>query len=139
MGWRVRAIRGATTAADNTVEAIRAAVHELLDALESHNRLDMDEVVSVTFSVTRDLNAVFPAKIARERPNWQNVPLMDVQQMDVEGSLPQCIRLLVHFNTPEPIAPIHHPYLRGAKHLRPDWVSAQEVRQGAPVAQLANS
>jgi chorismate mutase len=121
------------------VEGIRAAVHELLDALESHNQLDMDEVVSVTFSVTRDLNAVFPAKIARERPNWQNVPLMDVQQMDVEGSLPQCIRLLVHFNTPDPIAPIYHPYLRGAKHLRPDWVSAQEVRQGAPVAQLANS
>ncbi|MCG9886263.1 MAG: chorismate mutase [Cyanobacteria bacterium] len=129
MGWRVRAIRGATTVSENTRDAIRDAVHELLDDLEAHNDLDLDEVISVTFSVTRDLDAVFPAAIARERPNWCNVPLMDVQHMHVAGSLERCIRFLIHFNTPEPAATIHHVYLRGAKHLRPDWVEAQASHQ----------
>ena len=125
MGWRVRAVRGATTVSENTVSAMREAVHELLDELELHNSLDMDEVVSVTFSVTPDLDAIFPAAIARERPNWNTVPLIDVQHMAVAGSLQRCIRFLIHFNTPNPTHSIHHPYLRGARHLRPDWVSAQ--------------
>ena len=125
MGWRVRAIRGATTVPENTVEAIREAVHELLNELEAHNHLDPDEIISVTFSVTRDLDATFPATIARERPHWSNVPLFDVQQMHVEGSLPRCIRFLIHFNTPDPDVVIYHPYLRQARSLRPDWTLAQ--------------
>ncbi|MFZ4666855.1 MAG: chorismate mutase [Prochlorotrichaceae cyanobacterium] len=121
MSWRVRAIRGATTVSDNSPESIREAVQELLDELETCNSLDLDEIVSVTFSVTRDLDALFPASVARSRPGWTNVPLLDVQQMYVEGSLERCIRLLIHFNSPEPHRPIHHPYLRRAKALRPDW------------------
>jgi len=134
VGWRVRAIRGATTVPENSVEAIREAVHELLDELEAHNPLDMSEVVSVTFSVTRDLDAGFPAAIARERPHWANVPLFDVQQMHVEGSLERCIRLLIHFNTPNPDGPIYHPYLRQAKSLRPDWTLAQAASRASQSA-----
>ena len=125
MGWRVRAIRGATTVPENSVDAIREAVHELLNELEAHNRLDPNEIVSVTFSVTRDLDAIFPATIARERPHWSNIPLFDVQQMYVKGSLERCIRFLIHFNTPDPEVEIHHPYLRHARGLRPDWSLAQ--------------
>ncbi|HTL87791.1 MAG TPA: chorismate mutase [Leptolyngbya sp.] len=121
MHWRVRAIRGATTASDNTIEAIREAVTELLDELEAYNPLDPDEIVSATFTVTKDLDAIFPAAIARERSHWENVPLIDVQQMYVKGSLERCIRFLIHFNTPDPNLKIHHPYLRRAKNLRPDW------------------
>lgn len=123
MGWKVRAIRGATTASENSVAAIREALTELLDELERFNAIDPDDIVSATFSVTRDLDAVFPASIARERPHWQNVPLLDVQQMHVEGSLERCIRFLIHINTLDPLV-IHHPYLRGAQHLRPDWSMA---------------
>ncbi|MBE9009270.1 chorismate mutase [Pseudanabaenaceae cyanobacterium LEGE 13415] len=121
MHWRVRAIRGATTASENTIEAIREAVTELLDELEAYNQLDPDEIVSATFTVTKDLDAIFPAAIARERSHWANVPLIDVQQMYVEGSLERCIRFLIHFNTPDPNVKVHHPYLRHAKNLRPDW------------------
>jgi chorismate mutase len=117
----VRAIRGATTAAENSAAAIREAVNELLDELEAHNQLDPDEIISATFSATRDLDAIFPAQVARERTHWNNVPLLDVQQMHVEGSLERCIRFLIHFNTPEPSIEIYHPYLRQAKNLRPDW------------------
>ncbi len=123
--WRVRAIRGATTASENTVGAIREAVTELLDELEAHNRLDPNEIISAIFTTTRDLDAVFPAAIARERPHWNNVALLDVQQMHVEGSLERCIRFLIHVNTPVSQCEIYHPYLRQAKNLRPDWNLAQ--------------
>lgn len=118
--WRVRAIRGATTVSENSVEAIREAVHELLEALETYNQLDPEQIISATFTVTRDLDAVFPAAIARERPRWDGVPLLDVQQMYVKESLERCIRFLIHFNTQNPDAPIYHPYLRDAQTLRPD-------------------
>ncbi|HHP7246237.1 MAG TPA: chorismate mutase [Elainellaceae cyanobacterium] len=130
MEWRVQAIRGATTASENSIEAIRDAVSELLDALEHLNDLNPDHVISATFSVTRDLDAVFPAAIARERPHWQHVPLLDVQQMHVEGSLERCIRVLIHVNVPEPLAAVHHSYLRHAKELRPD-LSKTEVGLGS--------
>ena len=119
--WRVRAIRGATTASENSVEAIADAVRELLDELEGLNDLDPEMIISATFSVTRDLDAIFPAAIARDRPRWANVPLLDVQQMHVEGSLQRCIRFLIHINLPANHSEIYHPYLRGAKNLRPDW------------------
>ena len=123
--WKVRAIRGATTASDNTVEAIREAVTELLDELEARNHLDPTDVISAVFTTTRDLDATFPASIARERPNWDNVALLDVQQMHVEGSLERCIRFLIHVNTANPHWEIVHPYLRHAQNLRPDWNLAQ--------------
>lgn len=118
---RVRAIRGATTASANTVETIREVVHELLREIEIRNELDPEEVISVIFTVTRDLDAIFPAAIARERSGWENIPLLDVQQMHVEGSLLGCIRVLIYVNTCKPQKEIYHPYLRQAKNLRPDW------------------
>ncbi|NEP04444.1 MULTISPECIES: chorismate mutase [Okeania] len=125
MVWRVQAIRGATTVSENSKEAIQEAVTELLDELENHNQIEPGQIISTTFSVTRDLDAIFPAAIARQRPNWNNVPLLDVQQMHVEGSLERCIRFLIHVNMPETQAKkIVHTYLRGAKNLRPDWQKA---------------
>ncbi|NJR32358.1 MAG: chorismate mutase [Chamaesiphon sp. CSU_1_12] len=120
MEWRVKAIRGATTASENTEDAIASAVTELLQELEYRNRIDPDRIVSVIFTATKDLDAVFPAAIARRLyPNWQDVALMDVQQMHVEGSLPRCIRFLIHAHLPAD-AKIYHPTLRGASNLRPD-------------------
>lgn len=120
MGWKVRSIRGATTASVNSVEAITEAVTELLDEIERHNHLDPEEIINVIFTATRDLDAIFPAAIARRRSTWTNVPLLDVQQMYVEGSLQRCIRLLIQVNVPSPTVPLVHIYLREAKRLRPD-------------------
>jgi chorismate mutase len=127
--WRVRAIRGATTAQENSVAAITEAVLELLIELEARNQLDPQNIISVLFTATRDLDAIFPAQIARQRPHWDGVALMDVQQMYVAGSLPQCIRFLIHVNLPVE-QPIEHPYLRGASNLRPDWAMEALGSQG---------
>jgi chorismate mutase len=123
--WKVRAIRGATTASENTKEAIRAAVKELIEELERRNQLDPEEIVSAIFTATRDLDATFPAAIARERPHWDNVALLDVQQMHVQDSLERCIRVLIHVNTPHPQREMIHVYLGNAKNLRPDWTLGQ--------------
>ncbi len=116
---QLRALRGATTACANTTEAISEAVAELLDALVERNNLDGSQLLSVTFSVTADLNAVFPAAIARRRQGWDAVALLDCQQMAVAGDLPRCIRLLAHAWL-ESEQPVRHAYLREAARLRPD-------------------
>ena len=116
---QLRALRGATTASANSAEAISEAVAELLDALVARNNLQGAQVLSVTFSVTADLNAIFPAAIARRRDGWDGVALLDCQQMAVAGDLPRCIRLLAHAWL-ESGQPVRHAYLRDAARLRPD-------------------
>lgn len=126
MDWCVKAIRGATTVEENTVEAMTEAVKELLTELEIRNRLDPDRIISAIFTATRDLDAIFPAAIARKHFHWDNVALMDVQQMHVEGSLPRCIRFMVHVSLPVNVD-VYHPYLRGASILRPDLAEAHHL------------
>lgn len=128
----LRALRGATTAAANTPEAIAEAVVELVDALMQRNGLEGARLLSVTFSVTADLDACFPAAIARRRQGWDGVALLDCQQMAVVGDLPRCIRLLAHAwleadRTPD------HPYLREASRLRPD-----RAQPGGPATSSAD-
>ncbi|MFO7629276.1 MAG: chorismate mutase [Prochlorococcaceae cyanobacterium] len=122
MTLHLRALRGATTASTNTAAAIEAAVAELIEALVQRNGLAGEQLLSVTFSVTADLDACFPAAIARRRPGWDGVALLDCQQMAVAGDLPRCIRVLVHAWMEADRSP-DHPYLREAAALRPDRAS----------------
>ena len=121
--WRVRGLRGATTVNQNTEEAISEAVNELLDVIENHNQINPAEIVSTVFSVTQDLDALFPASVARRRPGWEQVPLLDVQHMQQSQSLQRCIRILIYLNTPLAQNAIRPVYLRLAAQLRPDLVS----------------
>ena len=113
----LRALRGATTATANSREAIQEAVEELLNALVERNNLSGEQILSLTFSVTTDLDACFPAAIARQRQGWDGVALLDCQQMAVAGDLNRCIRLLAHVWLEQPA---RHAYLREAAKLRPD-------------------
>ncbi len=113
------ALRGATTCEQNTVESITSAVEDLLAELVSRNNLIPDLIISVTFSVTADLDACFPASIARKKPGWEKIALLDCQQMFVRGDLSKCIRLLAYVSLPNEQAP-QNPYLGKAKELRPD-------------------
>jgi chorismate mutase len=114
-----RGVRGATTVEENSAEAIGAATREMLEQIIALNSLKMKDVASAIFSVTPDLTAAFPAKAAREL-GWQHVALFDAQEIPVPGSLPRCVRVLIHWNTEKPQAEIRHVYLRGAASLRPD-------------------
>lgn len=116
---RLQGLRGATTCPANTVEAIEASVQELVTAMVERNRLSPERIVSVTFSVTADLDACFPAAIARRHAGWDSVALLDCQQMAVQGDLARCIRLLAHVWLPAEQTPCH-AYLGEASRLRPD-------------------
>lgn len=115
----IRGIRGATTAKANTPEAIRAATRELLEALVAANDLQADDVASVIFSTTTDLTAEVPARAAREL-GWVQTGIMCLAEMDADGGLPRCIRVLVHWNTERRPDQIRHVYLHAAAALRPD-------------------
>ena len=113
------ALRGATTSDHNSVESITYAVEELLIELVSRNNLIPDQIISVTFSVTSDLDACFPASIARKKTGWERIALLDCQQMFVKDDLSKCIRLLAYVYLPRDQTP-KNPYLGRAKNLRPD-------------------
>lgn len=120
-----RGIRGATTAASNTAEDIHEATLELMRALIALNDLDPDDVASVIFTTTTDLNATFPALAAREI-GWSEVPLLCSHEMDVPASLRKAVRVLVHVNTTKTPQEIRHVYLKGARQLRPEWGYSDE-------------
>ena len=113
------ALRGATTSEHNSIDSITLAVEELLSELISRNNLIPDQIISITFSVTSDLDACFPASIARKKAGWENIALLDCQQMFVKGDLSKCIRLLACVSLPNEQTP-QNPYLNKAKNLRPD-------------------
>ncbi len=117
----VRGVRGATIAAANTREAILAATHELLTALIQANDLREPDIASVFFTATPDLNAAFPARAVREL-GWTDVALLDAQALRVDGDLPRCIRVLIHWNTERTISELKHVYLHEARKLRFDRV-----------------
>ncbi|MBO8138509.1 MAG: chorismate mutase [Desulfotomaculum sp.] len=115
----IRGIRGATTVSRNTSQEITEATQELLNTIVYENDINLDDICSVFFTVTKDLNAQYPARAAREM-GWTNVPLLCAQEIDVPGGLPQCIRVLMHVNTTKKQDQIKHIYLRQASRLRPD-------------------
>ena len=115
----IQAIRGATTCLNNSSEAIEEAVQELISELIKRNMLEPKQVISVIFSVTSDLDACFPAAIARKQDGWEKVALLDCQQMFVKNDLSYCIRILAHVWIPDEQDP-QHTYLGKANTLRPD-------------------
>ena len=115
----ITAIRGATTSDGNTTKEIRNSVAELINELISRNSLDPKKILSITFTVTRDLDACFPASIARKCFGLDSVAFLDCQQMYVPNDVDFCIRLLALVISPT-TSSINHPYLRGASKLRTD-------------------
>ena len=115
----ITAIRGATTSSGNTSKDIENSVVELIDELILRNNLDPKKILSITFTVTKDLDACFPASIARKYFGLDSVAFLDCQQMYVPNDVNFCIRLLALVVSPTKFS-INHPYLRGASNLRAD-------------------
>jgi chorismate mutase len=116
---KCRGVRGATTIAANTREDILTATRQLLALMIRRNGIESSDVASALFSTTPDIDAEFPALAARQL-GWLDVPLLCSHEMAVPGSLPMCIRVMIHWNTDKPQNEIEHIYVRDAKRLRPD-------------------
>jgi len=121
----VRGIRGATTVKNDVQAEIHEATREMLEELLRANGIsDFEEVGSIIFTTSPDLTSTFPAEAARAI-GMSQVPLLCASEIAVPGSMPQCIRVLLNWNTDKKQGEIVHVYLREAKRLRPDVASAQ--------------
>ena len=115
----IRGIRGATTVENNTKEDIIEKTREMLELIVDKNGIKIDEIASAIFSVTDGIDAEFPAVAAR-KIGWIYTPLFCTREIPVQGALNNCIRVLIHVNSDKSQKDMIHPYLHGAKKLRPD-------------------
>jgi chorismate mutase len=116
---RVRGLRGATTVDADTPGDIEQRTLEMLGEIMRANELTTDDVISILFTATADVISAFPATAARQA-GFGSVPLICAQEIPVPGSMPRCIRVLLHVTTSTPADELHHIYLHGAKGLRDD-------------------
>ena len=116
---KLTAIRGAITSDGNTDKYIKSAVVELINELISLNNIQKENIISITFTVTQDLTACFPASIARRHFHFDSVSFLDCQQMFVPNDINFCIRMMALVNLKSNQKPVH-PYLKGSSKLRPD-------------------
>jgi cytidylate kinase len=123
----VRAVRGAITVEENTPEAINEASRLILENIISQNGINHEDIISIIFSVTNDLNAAFPAVAARQL-GLNDIALMCTNEIDVPGSLKKCIRVMLSFNTDKKNSDLKYIYLRGAKALRPDLLNENKIK-----------
>jgi chorismate mutase len=115
--WRVKALRGATTVDEDTTEQVTVRTQALLAAMMGRNGIDHVHVISVLFTATDDIHSMFPATAARA-VGFGDVPLLCARELDIIGSQPRCIRVMMHLETPN--EQLHHVYLEGARGLRDD-------------------
>lgn len=115
----VRAIRGATTVDADTAESITERVVALLQQILERNGLEQDGIISILFTATDDIRSTFPATAARTL-GLGAVPLICARELAIVGSVPHCIRVMLHVETARPRSDIHHVYLEGARGLRDD-------------------
>ena len=121
-----RGIRGATTVECNDRDEILAATTELLLLIIQQNNIELEDIASASFTLTDDLNAVFPAVAARQI-GWNEVPLICMREIPVPNSLGKCIRVLLLVNTTRSASEMQHIYLRNAVSLRPEFVPQTKV------------
>jgi chorismate mutase len=132
-----RGIRGATSVEEDSLEGIIQATSELLKMiLQANPSLQPQDLVSIIFTMTDDLNSTYPALAARQL-GWIEVPLLCAREISVPGGMPRVIRVLMHWNTDLPQSNVHHVYLGRAEALRPDLEPIHLPLQDAPIPSIA--
>jgi chorismate mutase len=123
----IRGVRGAITVSADQPEEILKETRTLILEMVKENKIVPDDVASVIISTTTDISSAFPAKAVRTIEDWTYVPVMCTHEMDVPGSMPLCIRVMMHVNTSIPQQEIQHIYLNEAVKLRPDLIKSKEA------------
>jgi chorismate mutase len=116
---RVRALRGATTLDVDERGHLIARTQEVMAAIFDRNALTEDDLISIVFTATSDIHSAFPAEAAREA-GFTHVPLMCARELEIDGGIARCVRLLIHAYTDRPADQLRHVYLHDARQLRTD-------------------
>ena len=125
----VRAIRGATQLEEDVRDHMLERVAEMVTDVMEANGLEVDDFISVIFTATSDLVSEFPAYAAR-RLGFGEIPLICARELEIDGSMPRCVRMMAHVETDLPRADITHVYLHGAAALRSDLTRVRSVPDG---------
>src|SRR5699024_3675322 len=121
-GWMIRGVRGATTVTENTETQILTNTKALVEDMAAKNNIIAETISHVFISVTKEINAAFPAKSLRQIPNWTYVPVMCMTEIDVPNSLSHCIRIMMVVNITTEQDKIQHVFHNEAIKLRPDLI-----------------
>ncbi len=116
----VWAIRGAITIDENSAKAVSEGTYELMSEIIRQNQLKEEDVISIVFTATKDINAKYPSAVVRDELSWCTTAMLNYQELDIANSLKLCIRVLLHVNTQRSKQEMKHVYLKNAKVLRPD-------------------
>ena len=116
----IRGMRGAITIEKDEPQLIWDETVKLVQAIVAANNVEPEHIASIIISTTPDITAAFPARSVRMMDGWEYVPVMCTHEMNVEGALPLCIRVMLHVETPIAQRDIQHIYLNDAVKLRPD-------------------
>lgn len=119
---KMLAIRGATTVASNSKEEILKETSNLIKIIISKNNLNIDNIISMCFTMTKDLDAVYPSLAVREILDIHDIPMLNYEEKHIQGSLDKCIRVMMYINTEKTKTDIKHIYLNNAKNLRKDLI-----------------
>lgn len=119
MTERVRALRGATTLERDDRDHLIERTQELIEAMFSRNGLSEDDLVSIVFTATDDISTAFPAEAARAA-GIVHTPLLCARELEIDGGIPLCVRVLVHGYTERTKEDLRHVYLHEARQLRTD-------------------
>ena len=112
-------IRGAITVKNNEKEEIWDASEKMIKEIIERNDIEIEDIISITFTATKDLTKAYPAVAARKL-GIVDAALMCVQELYVEGSLPMAVRAAVTVKSEKSQKEAKHVYLEGATVLRPD-------------------
>lgn len=115
----MRALRGATTLDTDTRDQLLERVGTLVTEMLARNDLAPDDLVSVIFTATADIHSEYPAAAARA-VGLTEVALLCARELEIEGGMPRCIRVLMHVVTPRTPGELRHVYLEGAAGIRTD-------------------
>lgn len=116
---RLIGVRGATMLQKNDAQEMKLAVSELLQEMIAKNNIKNEDLVSIIFTTTEDLNCAFPASSAREL-GLGDVPLLCSKEIDVPNAPELVVRILIHTYSEIARKDVSHIYLRGAEVLRQD-------------------
>lgn len=114
----IRAVRGAVSIERNERQEIHSGSHRLVQEILSRNKIEEGQIISILFSVTKDLTMGNPATGLRSY-GFADTPLFCVQEADIEGAEPRIVRVLVTFSAESGDAPVP-VYLGRATELRRD-------------------
>ncbi len=119
MSERVRAVRGATTLDRDDRDHLVERTQELIHLVFERNGLSEDDLVSIVFTATMDIVSGFPAEAAREA-GFVHTPLLCARELEVDGGIERCVRVLVHAYSDREKQAMRHVYLHDARQLRTD-------------------